>query len=62
MAATWADGIFKRIFLNGTHKMPIKIALTFVPKGQINNVPALLQTMAWRWPGDKPLYEPMMMV
>ena len=37
-----------------------KIPLIFVPKGQINNVPALVQIMAWRRPGDKPLSEPMM--
>ena len=26
----------------------------------INNIPALVQTMAWHQPGDKPLSEPMM--
>ena len=26
----------------------------------INNIPALVQIMAWRRPGDKPLSEPMM--
>ena len=26
----------------------------------INNIPALVQTMAWRRPGDKPLSEPVM--
>ena len=26
----------------------------------INNIPALVQIMAWRRPGDKPLFEPMM--
>ena len=35
-------------------------SLKFVPKGQINNIPALVQIMAWRRPGDKPLSEPMM--
>ena len=35
-------------------------ALKFVPKGPINNIPALVQIMAWRLPGDKPLSEPMM--
>ena len=38
----------------------IKISLKFVPKGPINNSPALVQIMAWHRPGDKPLYEPMM--
>ena len=32
----------------------------FVPKGPINNIPALVQIMAWRRPGDKPLSEPIM--
>ena len=40
--------------------MPIKISLKFVPKDRINNIPALVQIMAWRRPGDKPLSEPMM--
>ena len=38
----------------------ISISLKFVPKGTINNIPALVQIMAWRHPGDKPLSEPMM--
>ena len=32
----------------------------FIPKGPINNMPVLVQIMAWRRPGDKPLSEPMM--
>ena len=36
------------------------MSLKFFPKGPINNIPALVQIMAWRWPGDKPLSEPMM--
>ena len=33
----------------------------FVPyDGSINNIPTLVQIMAWRRPGDKPLSEPMM--
>ena len=31
--------------------------MKFVPKGPINNVPALVQIMAWRRPGDKTLCE-----
>ena len=38
----------------------LKISLKFVPKVRINNVPALVQIMAWRRPGDKPLSEPVM--
>ena len=56
----FADDIFKYIFLNENAWIPIKISLTFVPKGRINNILALVQIMAWRRPGDKPLSEPMM--
>ena len=51
---------FQIIFLNENVLISIQISLTFVPKGQINNIPALVQIMAWRRPGDKPLSEPMM--
>ena len=34
--------------------------LKFVPKGPINNLPALVQIMAWCRPGAKPLSEPTM--
>ena len=56
----FADDTFKRIFLNENVRITIKISLKFVPKGPINNIPALVQIMAWRWTGDKPLSEPMM--
>ena len=56
----FADDPFKRIFLNETLRISIKISLNFVPKGPINNIPALVQIMAWCRPGDKPLSEPMM--
>ena len=51
---------FKRIFLNENIRISIKIPLKFVPKGPIKNIPALVQIMAWRRTGDKPLSEPMM--
>ena len=38
----------------------IRISLKFVPRGLINKIPALVQIMAWRCPGDKPLSEPML--
>ena len=38
----------------------LKFSLKFVSKGPINNIPALVQIMAWRQPGDKPLSKPMM--
>ena len=53
------DDIFKYIFLNENAWILMKISLEFVPKGPINNIPALVQMMAWRRPGDKPLSEPM---
>ena len=56
----FADDIFKCIFLNENVSISIKIWLKFVPKGPINNIPALVQIMAWRRTGDKPLSEPMM--
>ena len=42
------------------YEFGIKISLKFVPKGPISNIPALVQIMAWHWPGNKPLSEPMM--
>ena len=59
MAAILADDIFKCIFLNETDRISIKISLKFVPRSPIDNKPALVQVMAWRWIGDKPLPEPM---
>ena len=56
----FADDVFKCIFLNGNLWISIKISLKFVPDCQINNIPALVQIMAWRRPGDKPLSEPRM--
>ena len=56
----FADDIFKYVFLNENVWIPIKISPKFVPKGGINNIPALVKIMAWRRPGDKPLSEPMM--
>ena len=56
----FADDTFKTHFLEKKIRISIKISLKFVPKGPINNNPALVQTMAWRRSGDKPLSEPMM--
>ena len=38
----FADDTFKRIFLNNNIIISIKISLKFVPKGPINNIPALV--------------------
>ena len=51
------DDNFKWIFLNENVWILIKISLKFVPRGRINNIPALVQIMAWHWPDDKPFSE-----
>ena len=56
----FTDDIFKRIFFNENVWISIEISLKFVAKGPINNIPALVQIMAWRRSGNKPLSEPMM--
>ena len=38
----------------------IWISLKFVPIGPINNIPVLVQIMAWHRSGDKPLSESML--
>ena len=58
----FADDIFKFILLNENVLISIKISLKFIPKGPINNLPALAQIMAWCCPGDKPLSDPMMII
>ena len=52
--------IFKCIFLNEDKWISINISLKFVPKGKINNIPAFVQIMACRQPGDKQLSKQMM--
>ena len=54
------DDIFKCIFVNKNVWISPMISLKFIPKVRINNIPALVQIMAWRRPGDKPLSEPML--
>ena len=56
--------IFQTTFSNAFFWMKIcKFRLRFhwncFPKGPINNIPILVQIMAWNQPGDKPLSEPM---
>ena len=59
---TWLNTLRprQRIFLNENVIISIWISLKFVPKGPINNIPALVQIMAWRRTGNKPLSEAMM--
>ena len=54
------EDLSKCIFLTENVWILIRISLKFVPKGPINNNPALVQMMAWRRPGDKPLSGPRM--
>ena len=54
------DDIFKCIFLTENVWILNTISLKFVRKGPKSNNPELVQIMAWRRPGDKPLSEPMM--
>ena len=56
----FADDIFKRIFFNENVWISFEISLKFVLKGPIDNIPLLVQIMAWHRPGDKPLSELMM--
>ena len=55
----FADDIFKCIFFNENWCILIEISLKYARKGPIGNDPALVQIMAWRRTGDKPLSEPM---
>ena len=55
----FADDVLKCIFLNENMWILLKIPLKFVPKGPINNIPALVQIITWHRPGDKPLSEAM---
>ena len=56
----FSDGIFKCIFLIEKFGIVIQISLRFVPKGSINSKSALVQVMACRLFGDKPLPEQML--
>ena len=47
------------IFFNENVWISISISLKYVRKGSINNIPALVQIIPWRRPGDKPLAEPL---
>ena len=55
-----ADDIFTCIFFNENCCILIKFSLKYVRNGPIDNNSALIQIMACRLSGDKPLSEPMM--
>ena len=56
----FANNVFKCIFLNENVWISLKISLQFFPKVLINNIPVLVQILAWLRSGDKPLSELMM--
>ena len=56
----FADDVFRCIFMNEKFSILNKISLKIVAKGPIDNNPALVQIMAWRRTGDKPLSETML--
>ena len=58
MAAILADDNFRYIFMMENDRIPIRIRLKFIPRSPIDNTTALVQVMAWRRTGDKPLPEP----
>ena len=60
MAAILADDNFKCIFLNENNRIQIRISLKFVPSSLIASKPVLVQVMAWRQTGNKPLPELML--
>ena len=52
--------VFQTTFSNGFSYMKIyefRLIFLFIPRGPFNNIPALIQIMAWRRPGGKPLSE-----
>ena len=60
MGTILADDILKCFFMNEKFCILIWISLKFVPKGPIDNIPALIQIMAWHLSDNKPLSEPML--
>ena len=56
----WQKTFSNCIFLNENDRIPIQISFNYAPRSPIDNKPALVQVMAWRRTGNKPLPEPMM--
>ena len=54
------DDILLFISLNENIWFSINISLKLVAMCAIDNIPVLVQMMAWHRPGDKPLSKPMM--
>ena len=60
MAAIFQTTFFNAFSWMKMYEFRLTFSLKFVPRGPINNIPTLVQVMAWRRPGDKLLSEPMM--
>ena len=56
----FTDDILKCIFLNAKFCISIRISLKFFSKGPVDNKSVLVQVMAWRRTGDRPLCESML--
>ena len=57
MDAIYQTTIWNAFFENESIWISITTSLGFVHNGRINTIPALVQIMAWRRPGPKPLSE-----
>ena len=55
----FADGFSKCILSSGKFDVLFPMSPKFAPWGPIDSSPTLVQAMAWRWTGGKPLIEPM---
>ena len=51
----FTDDIFRCIFMNEKFCIVIKNSVKFVPKYPVDNIPELVQIIAWRRIGEKPL-------
>ena len=56
----FTDDRFKCNFMNEKCSILIQMSLKFVPKGSMDSKSVLIQVIAWRRKGDKPLSEPML--
>ena len=60
MAAGFVDNVFRSIIFYELSSISMQISQKYVLKGLIDNKSALIQRMAWRRSGNKPLSKPMM--
>ena len=60
MAACFVDIVFRSIIFYELSGISKQISQKYVLKGLIDNKSALIQRMAWRRSGNKPLSKPMM--